>query len=93
MSDTLFASQLAITDPPPGFCVLPAPLAPASTQPGLLQTNLTAGLEVPSSSGCFAGCSAYSALNKLSCLLAGTTTRHAKDTVPFCQCPGICPLL
>lgn len=74
------------------FCVLPAPLAPTRTQPGLWQTNLTAGPKVRSS-GCFLGRSAYSALNKLNCLLAGTTPCHAKDTVTFCQCPGVCPLL
>lgn len=75
-----------------GFCVLPACLDPARIQPGVWQTNLTAAPKVPSS-GCFLGWSAYSALNKLNCFLSGTTPCHAKGTGPFCQCPGVCPLL
>lgn len=84
---TLFISKLPVIDPSGVFvCFLHQ-----WPQSELIQ-DFGRSASLPSS-GCFLGWSTYRALNKLSCLLAGTTPCHAKDTGPFCQCPGVSPLV
>lgn len=77
---------------PQGVLCASCTIGPSQNPARTLADQLPCWPKVPSS-GCFLVWSAFSALNKLSCLLAGTTPCHAKDTGTFCQCPGVYPLL